>query len=87
VIASRRCPMASTDAASLPIVEPEAPACRHLRSSGMYLYSDRPDGGTHDEYDNTVFWCTKSLKEFGPDDEIAGRLECRDPSRSCYEPI
>jgi hypothetical protein len=79
--------MPDSEPSKLPAVEPEAPYCRHLRSPGMYVYSDRQDCETHDEYDNTVFWCKLSLKNFGPDDEMVGRSECRDRTRLCYEPI
>ncbi len=71
----------------LPVVEQEVVACRHLRSAGMCIYSDGQNGKSDNDYDSTSYWCTKSLKNFGPDDEIVGRSECRDPSRSCYEPI
>jgi len=79
--------MHNTAPTDLPIIEQEAASCRHLRSAGMYVYSDGQDGKMHDDYDNTAYWCTKSLQNFGPDDEIVGRTECRDPSRTCYEPI
>jgi hypothetical protein len=79
--------MDSPDPVDLPIVEPKLAACRHLRSAGMYLYSDGQARETHAEYDNTAFWCLKSFTNFGPDDEIVGRAECRDPARTCYEPI
>jgi hypothetical protein len=79
--------MASPDPINLPVTEQARPACRHLRSAGMYLYSDGQARETHADYDNTAYWCLKSFKNFGPDDEIVGRPECCDPVRSCYEPI
>jgi hypothetical protein len=79
--------MPDSEPADIPIVEQKASLCRHLRSGGMYVYSDDQDRGSDDEYQNTVYWCVKSLKNFGPDDELVGRSECRDPARSCYEPI
>lgn len=65
---------------------PAAPAgpCCHLRSKGMYVYSD-VDPAAHDGYDNSIFWCLKTMKSFGPDDEMVGREECSDASRSCHE--
>jgi len=65
---------------------PTAEPCRHLRSKGMYVYTDNP-GDAHDESDTTAYWCLKTLKGFGPDDEAVGRLDCRDPGRSCYESL
>lgn len=67
---------------------PPAPAvpCRHLRSKGMYVYTDgsAPD---HDDYDNTIYWCLKSMKGFGPDDDVVERAACCDAARSCYQPL
>jgi hypothetical protein len=79
--------MTSTNPNDLPVVEPVTSPCRHLRSKGMYVYTDGEGDPTHDDYDNTAYWCLKSLKNFGPDDEIVGRPECNDQSRTCYEPI
>jgi hypothetical protein len=79
--------MTSTNPNDLPVVEAATSSCRHLRSKGMYVYTDAQDGQAHEDYDNTAYWCLKSLKNFGPDDELVGRPECNDPSRTCYEPI
>jgi hypothetical protein len=66
----------------------EAPAvpCRHLRSKGMYVYTDGSDQG-HGDYDNTIYWCLKSMKGFGPDDDVVDREACCNTARSCYEPL
>jgi hypothetical protein len=79
--------MPNTDPTDFPIVDQPVAPCRHLRNKGMYVYSDGQECETDDDYDTTVYWCLKSLKNFGPDDEIVGRSECCDPSRACYEPI
>jgi hypothetical protein len=79
--------MTSTNPTDLPVVEAVTSPCRHLRSKGMYVYTDAQDGDAHEDYDNTAYWCLKSMKNFGPDDEIVGRLECNNQSRTCYEPI
>ncbi|MHC5544406.1 hypothetical protein ACYOEI_39760 [Singulisphaera rosea] len=70
----------------LPIVESSVP-CRHLRNKGMYVYTDGLGGNEHADYDNTIYWCLKSMKGFGPDDEMVGGEDCRDASRTCYEPF
>jgi len=70
----------------LPIAEPTAPPCRHLRNKGMYVYSEGQSRDAHPDYDNTIYWCLKTMKEFGPDDEMVAGLDCRNPERSCYEP-
>ena len=81
--------MASPEPDELPVVDPNSlgPPCCHLRSKGMYVYNDGLDGGdSHDDYDSSMFWCLKTMKGFGPDDEMVGREDCRNTSRSCYEP-
>jgi hypothetical protein len=79
--------MTSTLPDELPKVEPNVSPCRHLRSAGMYLYPDR----SHDEMaaddDSTAYWCFHTMKTFGPNDDMVGGPECRDPSRACYQAI
>ena len=67
---------------------PTAPAspCRHLRSKGMYVYTDGQSFDEHADYDNTIFWCLKTMKSFGPDDDPVHADDCRNPARTCYEP-
>jgi hypothetical protein len=78
----------STDfTGELPVVEPTAAPCRHLRNKGMYVYPSGSGSEPHEDYDNTIYWCLQSMKGFGPDDEPVTGVECRDPSRSCYEPL
>jgi hypothetical protein len=69
----------------LPIVEPRASACRHLRNKGMYVYTDGQGSDTEDDFDSSVYWCFNTMKNFGPDDDFVGGRECRNASRSCYE--
>ncbi len=80
--------MASDDNSSeeLPVVELSEP-CRHLRSKGMYVYSDGRSGDSHGDYDNTIYWCLKTHKGFGPDEEFVAGEDCRNAARSCYEPM
>lgn len=78
----------------MPLPSPDPPSddspavvpCRHLRSKGMYVYTD---GSQRDQgdYDNTVYWCLRSMKSFGPDDDMVDREACCDASRTCYEPM
>ncbi len=61
--------------------------CRHLRSKGMYVFTDRsPEDGYGDD-DNTIYWCMHTMKSFGPDEDMVDRRGCRNPGRSCYEPV
>jgi hypothetical protein len=61
--------------------------CRYLRSKGMYVYTDGISGESHDDYDNTIYWCLKTMNSFGPDDDLVGREDCCNPARSCHEPM
>jgi len=61
------------------------PPCRHLRFKGMYVYTDDSAAEEPLDYDNTIFWCQKTLKDLGPDEGFVGREDCRDPARGCYE--
>ncbi len=77
--------MSSADSTELPIVETSVP-CRHLRNKGMYVYTDG-SGESHGDYDNTIFWCLKTMTGFGPDDTYVGREECCNVNRACFEPL
>jgi hypothetical protein len=79
--------MTDPETNELPVVEPQAPRCRHLRNKGMYVYSDGQGREAHEDYDNTIYWCLKTLKEYGPDDDNVGGADCHNPERSCYEPF
>jgi hypothetical protein len=52
----------------------------------MYVYTDDSSSEESSDCDNTIFWCQKTLKDFGPDDGFVGREDCRDSARGCYEP-
>ena len=79
--------MANSENSDLPIIETPSPPCMNLRSKGMYVYTDGPEGEPLDDDDNTAYWCFKTLKNFGPDDRMVGGRLCREHSRTCYEPI
>jgi hypothetical protein len=81
--------MANTEPGDLPVIETQVVPCRHLRSKGMYVYTDGSSENeeTAEDFDSTVYWCLQTMKNFGPDDEVVGGRECRDTVRSCYEPI
>lgn len=61
------------------------PPCQYLRSKGMYVYTDDSASEESLDYDNTIFWCQKTLKDIGPDEGFVGREDCRDAARACYE--
>jgi hypothetical protein len=49
----------------------------------MYLHGSL---GTADHISGDGnFWCNKTQRNFGPDDQFVGDGECRHSGRSCYE--
>jgi len=79
--------MSSADAGDLPVVNEPAIPCRHLRNKGMYVYTDGQGGESHEGYDNSIYWCLKTMTGYGPDDDLCGGRDCRVSARSCYEPL
>lgn len=79
--------MSTADPSESPVVDPSSPPCRHLRNKGMYVYTDGVHVHDHADYDNTIHWCIRTHKNFGPDDELVAGDDCRNPGRSCYEPL
>ena len=59
-------------------------ACRHLRSKGMSIFNDGCGVEGLGNYDDAIYWCTKTMK--GPDHDPVDREDCCLASRSCYEP-
>ncbi len=80
-------PMADTDPDEAPVAQAIAPACRYLRSNGMYIFGDQHDDPANDAYSSSSCWCSETMKSFGPDDRMVGHQECRDAVRTCYEPL
>jgi hypothetical protein len=61
--------------------------CRHLRNKGMYVYTADLASGEYEAGDSSNFWCLKTMKGYGPDDDPVDRDSCRDTGRPCYEPL
>jgi hypothetical protein len=78
--------MSSAGPGDLPVVKLEGTPCRHLRHNGMLIFTDGTGGETQADCDTTMYWCTQTTKGFGPDDDFVNRDDCRNTSRSCYEP-
>ena len=53
--------MTSPETNDLPVQGPVVPRCRHLRNKGMYVFSDGQGREPHEDYDNSIFWCLKTL--------------------------
>lgn len=68
---------------SLPVVEAQSERCRSLRCKGMYLNYGLGQGERVAGDGN--FWCAKTQRIFGPDDQLVGEGVCRHTGRSCYE--
>jgi hypothetical protein len=79
--------MADTQPNEPPVARAIAAPCRYLRSNGLYIFGDRQDDAELDEYSSASCWCSETMKSYGPDDRMVGHRECRDASRSCYEPL
>ena len=79
--------MSAPEPNELPVVEPESAPCRHLRNKGMYIYPDGSGGESHEGYDNSIFWCDRTMKGFGPDNDLVFGEDCRNAERTCYEPL
>lgn len=79
--------MSSAEPGDLPVVNQPMIPCRHLRTKGMYVYTDGAAEESDDEYDSSAYWCMQTMKEFGPDDEVVSKRDCRNLERACYEPF
>jgi hypothetical protein len=71
----------------LPVIDTQPVACRHLRSNGMYVYTDGTTKETVENIESTVYWCMQTMKSFGPEGEMVGGRESRHTTRSCYQPL
>lgn len=59
--------------------------CEHLRHKGMYVYSepDPEEFKYYPEHDATVFWCLKTMKPIGPDEQPAHADRCNERRECC----
>lgn len=72
-----------------PINDPQVagqPACRHLRSKGMYVTGKLNPAVEDGEVGDGNCWCNKTQNVLGPDDALVGRPLCVS-GRSCYQAI
>lgn len=58
------------------------PRCRHLLSKGLYINAGLPEG-QHLVGDGN-FWCARTQRFLGPDQELCDHEHCTSPSRDCY---
>lgn len=62
---------------------PDAERCQSLRCKGLYLNFGL--GQTERVAGDGNFWCAKTQRIFGPDDQFVGDGACRHTGRACYE--
>lgn len=67
----------------LPDLRIHAERCRSLQCKGMYLNYGL--GQNEQVAGDGNFWCGKTQRIFGPDQELVGDGVCRNAGRSCYE--
>ncbi len=65
---------------------PSAPACRHLRSKGMYVTGKLDPSEDYSGMSDGNCWCNLTQNVIGPDDGLVDRPECR-AGRTCYVPL
>jgi hypothetical protein len=53
----------------------------------MYVFSDGGDDSEGEDYGSSSYWCLQTMKAIGPDDDRVDGRECRNASRSCYQPL
>ena len=53
----------------------------------MYVYTDGLAASRTATTTTRIYWCLKTMKSFGPDDDMVSGELCRNGSRTCYEPI
>lgn len=69
-----------TPSADLPVL---GERCRSLQCKGLYLNWGLPPGERVTGDGN--FWCGRTQRIYGPDDELVGDEYCRRTTRPCYE--
>ena len=57
--------------------------CLSLRCKSMYITVGHGEA-EHQSGDGN-FWCSKTQRIFGPDDQLVGDEPCRLAGRSCYQ--
>ncbi|MFN0051480.1 MAG: hypothetical protein ACKV0T_04770 [Planctomycetales bacterium] len=57
--------------------------CLSLRCKGMYLNAGL--GQSEQVAGDGNFWCAKTQRIYGPDDQLVGDGQCRHAGRGCYD--
>jgi len=62
-----------------------APRCIHLQSKAMAVHGEGFESDADYQDGLTNFWCLKSARALGPDNDTVGIEPCSNPDRDCYE--
>ena len=58
--------------------------CVHLRTKRSYISDEPPAAYLTDDVSETGYWCVRTMKVFGPDDNYVCASACG-AHRSCYK--
>jgi hypothetical protein len=61
-----------------------APRCVNLYCKSMMVFGEAFESDPDYQAGMTDFWCLRTSKGLGPDDQEASMDTCRDPERPCY---
>jgi len=62
-----------------------APRCIHLQSKAMSVHGEGFENDPDYQDGLTDFWCLKTARALGPDNDAVDMKACSDPERGCHE--
>ena len=64
---------------------PYRPRCMNLHCKAMMVYGEAFESDPDFQADLTDFWCQRTQKPSGPDEEGVSLDLCSDPQRGCFQ--
>lgn len=64
---------------------PYRPRCRHLSCKSMLVYGEAFESDPDYQSGVTEFWCSKTAKGLGPDQDRVSLELCSNPERGCFQ--
>ena len=64
---------------------PYRPRCINLSCKSMLVYGEDFESDPDYQAGMTDFWCQRTMKPRGPDDNDVSVEECSDPQRGCFQ--
>jgi len=63
----------------------DTPRCKYIHCKSMIVYGE--DFASDPDYlaGMTDFWCLRTSKSLGPDDDVVNMEECSTATRPCYQ--